>query len=168
MRLTKLYKKFIQKYIDALTREKSNSIKKQYLEYSNNIGTIFGNIYFHYKDVPKETEYERSIVERAKLKRQRLDDIKEKEKHINNDLFTYYFNYSSPNNMHSRFGNVKGEINENQVYLIKAALTKLKNIAKNVPKDKRFKIEENEKIIYIVKRILELNNENHLGKGLKI
>ena len=70
--------------------------------------------------------------------------------------------------MHSRFGNVKGEINENQVYLIKAALTKLKNIAKNVPKDKRFKIEENEKIIYIVKRILELNNENHLGKGLKI
>ena len=33
MRITKLYKKFIQKYIDALTREKSNSIKKQYLEY---------------------------------------------------------------------------------------------------------------------------------------
>ena len=134
----------------------------------NNISTIFGNIYFHYKDVPKGTEYERSIAERAKLKRQRLHDIKEKEKHINNDLFNYYFNYSSPNNMHSRFGDVKGEINENQIYLIKEALTKSKNVVKNVPKDKRFKIEENEKIIYIVKRILELNNENHLGKGLKI
>ena len=159
----------MQKDVDALTGEKSNNIKKHnILNILNNVGAIFVNIYFHYKDVPKETEYERSIVERAKLKRQRLDDIKEKEKHINNDLFTYYFNYSSPNNMHSRFGDVKGEINENQVYLIKAALTKLKNIAKNVPKDKRFKIEENEKIIYIVKRILELNNENHLGKGLKI
>ena len=159
----------MQKDVDALTGEKSNNIKKHnILNILNNVGAIFVNIYFHYKDVPKETEYERSIVERAKLKRQRLDDIKEKEKHINNDLFTYYFNYSSPNNMHSRFGDVKGEMNENQVYLIKAALTKLKNIAKNVPKDKRFKIEENEKIIYIVKRILELNNENHLGKGLKI
>ena len=35
----------------------------------------------------------------------------------------------------------------------------MKNIVKNVSKDKVFKIEENEKIIDIVERILELNNE---------
>ena len=37
-----------------------------------------------------------------------------------------------------------------------------------MPKDKAFRIDENWKIIDIVERILELNNENQLGKGLKI
>ena len=37
-----------------------------------------------------------------------------------------------------------------------------------MPKDKSFKIEENEKIIDIVERILELNSEKQLGLGLKI
>ena len=70
--------------------------------------------------------------------------------------------------MCSKLGNAKGEINKDQVYLIKKALTKIKNIVKNVPNDRRFKIEENEKIIDIVQRILKLNNENQLGAGLKI
>ena len=61
----------MQKDVDALTGEKSNNIKKHnILNILNNVGAIFVNIYFHYKDVPKETEYERSIVERAKLRRQ--------------------------------------------------------------------------------------------------
>ena len=37
-----------------------------------------------------------------------------------------------------------------------------------MPKDKTFKIEQNEKIIDIVKRILELNNKIQSGQGLKI
>ena len=37
-----------------------------------------------------------------------------------------------------------------------------------MPKDKAFRIDENWKIIDIVERILELNNENQLGEGLKI
>ena len=69
--------------------------------------------------------------------------------------------------MYSILGNVKGEINKDQVYLIKKALTKIKNIVKNVLEDIRFKIEENGKIIDIVEIILELNNENQLGEGLK-
>ena len=60
------------------------------------------------------------------------------------------------------------ETNKNQVYSVNEKLNKLKNIAKNVPKDKAFKIEENEKIIDIVQTILELNRENQLGLGLKI
>ena len=46
----------------------------------NDVGLIFGNIYFHYKDMPIETEYERSIAHRAKLKSQRLDEVKKKKK----------------------------------------------------------------------------------------
>ena len=37
-----------------------------------------------------------------------------------------------------------------------------------MPKDKIFKIEENEKIIDIVEKILELNREKQLWLGLKI
>ena len=60
-------------------------------------------------------------------------------------------------------GDAKGDVNKNQVYLIEKALTKIKNIVRNVPKDKTFEIKENEKIIDIVEKILELNNENQLG-----
>ena len=41
----------------------------------------------------------------------------------------------------------------------------MKNTVKNVPKDKVSKVEENEKTIDIVERILELNSENQLGLG---
>ena len=60
------------------------------------------------------------------------------------------------------------ETNKNRVNLIHKKLTKLKNIVKNAPKDKTFKIEENEKIIDIVERIFELNSKNQLGLGLNI
>ena len=49
------------------------------------------------------------------------------------------------------------------VELINKKLTTLKNIFKNVPKYEAFKVEENEKIIDIVERILELNSEKQLG-----
>ena len=47
-------------------------------------------------------------------------------------------------------------------------LNNMKKIIKNVPENKTFKIEENQKIIDIVERILELNSKNQLGLGLKI
>ena len=37
-----------------------------------------------------------------------------------------------------------------------------------MPKDNKLKTKENEKISDVVERILELNNENQLGEGLKI
>ena len=70
--------------------------------------------------------------------------------------------------MLSRLSNVRSEMNENQVYSINKTLTKIKNIVKNVPKDDSLKTEENEKIIDIVKRILEYDSENQLGLGPKI
>ena len=44
----------------------------------------------------------------------------------------------------------------------------MKNIVENVLKDDLLKTAENEKIIDIVERILELNSENQLGPGLKL
>ena len=70
--------------------------------------------------------------------------------------------------MLNRLSDAKGDVNENQLYLINKSLTKMKNIIRKVPENKRFKIEENEKIIEIAERILELNSENQLGLGLKI
>ena len=60
------------------------------------------------------------------------------------------------------------EINKNRVNSINEKLTEIKNIVKKVPKDDKLKTEENEKIIDIAERILELNSENQLGLGLKI
>ena len=94
--------------------------------------------------------------------------VTEKGKKTNNELFSYYFNCSSPSNMLSRLSNARGEISEQQVYSINKTLSKIKNIVKNVRKDDPLKTEENEKIIDIVERILELNSENQLGLGLNI
>ena len=60
------------------------------------------------------------------------------------------------------------EKNKNLVESINKKLTKMKNIVKNVPKDEVSRVEENEKIIDIVEKILELNCKKQLGKGLKI
>ena len=81
-----------------------------------------------------KTEYEKIIAERAKLRRQRLDEVKKREENINNKMFNYDFKYSSPSNIVSRLSNAKGELNKKQVYFINKQLTKIKNIVKNVPK----------------------------------
>ena len=94
--------------------------------------------------------------------------VTEKEKKTNNELFSYYLNCSSPSNMLSRLSSARGEISEEQVYSINKTLRKIKNIVKNVRKDDPLKTEENEKIIDIVEKILELNSENQLGLGLNI
>ena len=58
---------------------------------------------------------------------------------------------------------------DDQVYSIKEVLNKLKEAIKNVPQNKKNNIEENQKIINIVERILYFNEvEQHEGSGLKI
>ena len=77
--MKRLYNKLIQKDTDTLKREKSNKFQKyNVLIILENVGSVFTGAYFHYKNVPKETMFERSIAERAKL-RDRLDEIKRTE-----------------------------------------------------------------------------------------
>ena len=94
--------------------------------------------------------------------------MNKKKENINNELFKEYFDYSNPETMIKRLKDADDEKNKNIVKSINKNLNKMKKIIKNVPEDKTFKIEENEKIIDIVERILELNSEKQLGLGLKI
>ena len=64
---------------------------ENFLNILKNIGSIFTGASLHYKNVPKETMFERSIAERTKLRKGRFDEIKRKEQKINNELFKVYF-----------------------------------------------------------------------------
>ena len=101
----KLYNKLIQKDIDALQREKSNSnTKYNILEILENIGAIFTGTYLHYKEVPRKIIVERNISEKVKLRRTRIAEIEEEEKNIGNKLFKeYFFNYRNPSDMYKNY-----------------------------------------------------------------
>ena len=96
----------------------------------------------HYKEVPKETMSERSIVERLKLRKERLTEIKRKEENINNQLFNYYFSvYRNPSSMYEKLSEAKNaEINQDKVDLIKKVLSKLQKVVDYAPKDNPLKI----------------------------
>ena len=96
--------------------------------------------------------------------------LKGKEQNINNEFFkTYFTDYQSPSSMYKKLREPENtEINKTGADLIKKVLTKLKRIILNTPKDDAAKIEENEKIIDVVERILELNNKIQSGQELEI
>ena len=158
----RLYKELIQKDLDALEREKSNSNKKNnILKILGNINAIFTGTYLHYGKLPKKTKFERSIADRIKSRKERLDIIKKNKEHIKNELFKEYFDHSNPDTMIKKLKDAGDEKNKNMVKSINKDLNKKKKIIKNVPKNNTFNIEKNEKIIYIVERILELNSKNN-------
>ena len=70
--------------------------------------------------------------------------------------------------MYKKLSETEGAVNQVWVDSVKRILSKLQRIINYTPKDNAFKIEENEKIIDIVERILYFNQLNHSGKGLKI
>ena len=109
----KLYNELIQKDIDTLEIEKGDGFEKyNILNILENSGSIFTGAYLHYKNVSEEVMFERSIAERTKLRRQRLDEIKRKEQNINNELFKKYFtDYQSPNNIYKKLSETEGAVN---------------------------------------------------------
>ena len=115
-----MYKELIQKDIDALEREKSNSIKiYNILKFLENIGAIFTGTYLHYGEVPKKTIAGRSIAESVKLRRRRIAKIEEEEKNINYKLFT---NYRNSSDMYKKLRAAEGKRNEDQLYVIKKSV----------------------------------------------
>ena len=52
----------------------------------------------HYGKLPKETKFEKSIADRIKSRKERLDIINKNKENINNELFKEYFDYSNPRN----------------------------------------------------------------------
>ena len=76
--------------------------------------------------------------------------------------------YQSPSDMYKKLRKTEGKKNKDQVYLIKEMLNTMKEAIKNVSENKKLEIEENEKIINFVERILYFNQLDQSGKGLKI
>ena len=92
-----------------------------------------------------------------------MDIIRKKKENLNNEFFNHYFDYLNPAIMFKRLRDANDDKNKDLVKSINKKLTKLKNIVKKVAK-----VEQNEKIIDIVERSLDLDSENQSGKGLKI
>ena len=116
-----------------------------------------------------EGKPEESIAKRVRLRREKITEIEEEEENRNNKLFREYFTiYQSPSHMYKKLCKTEGERNEDQVYLIKEVLNRMKKTIKNVSENKTFKVEENEKIINVVDCILHFNQLEQSGQGLKI
>ena len=75
----------------------------------------------------------------------------------------YFTNYRSPSDMYKELRKTEGTRNENW-----EVLNRMKKVIKKVSENRKFMIEENEKIIDIVERILYFNGLDQSGKGLKI
>ena len=71
----------------------------------------------------------------------------------------YLTDYQSLSNVYKKLSKAKGAVNKFQVDSIEKVLSKLKRIIEYAPKDDAFKIEENEKIIYIAEKIIEFNKK---------
>ena len=83
-------------------------------------------------------------------------------------LKKYFTNYRSPSDMYKKLCETEETRNENRVYLIKEVLNRMKKVIKNVPENKKFMIEESEKIMDIVECIFYFNQLDQSGQGLKI
>ena len=70
--------------------------------------------------------------------------------------------------MYKKLRAAEGKENEDQLYVIKKVLNKMKKTIKKVSEDRKFMIEEDEKIISVVELILCLNQLDQSGQGLKI
>ena len=70
--------------------------------------------------------------------------------------------------MYKKLHETEGKKNEDQVYLIKKVLNRMKKTIEKVPEDRKSMIEENEKMINIVEHILYFNQLEQQGSGLKI
>ena len=115
------------------------------------------------------SELEESIVERTKLRRQRSDEIANKEKMIDPKLFREYFEYLSPSDMYKNLNKtISSEENKAQVNAIKDKLANLMEAVKRSPTSDAKKIENRNNMLKIVERILEFNQLNQSGQGLKI
>ena len=77
---------------------------------------------------------EKNIANSVKLRRRRRTaEIEEEQKNINYRLLNDYFtNYQSPSDMYRKLHTTEGKINEDQVYVIKKVLNKMKKAIEKV------------------------------------
>ena len=84
---------------------------------------------------------ERNISEKVKLRRRRIAEIKKEEKNIDYKLFKEHFTYyRNLSDMYEKLRMTEGEKNEDQVYVIKKVLDKIKKSLKMCLKIKNLRL----------------------------
>ena len=161
----------ITKLKNATGKDKNK--RNNILNILENLRSDFTGVYFHYKGVPlkleSESESEVSIAERTKLKKQRFDEIANKEKKIDPKLFREYFKYSSPSHMYKNLSEtIDSEENEVQVNATKNNLANLMELIKDSSTSDANEIINVNNMQEIIKNILEFNKLNQSEKGFKI
>ena len=129
-----LYNSLTKPDVGTLMKSTSRGKNKRVkiLNVLNNLeSSVFDGVYLHYSDKPSESE--ESIAERTNLRKQRFDEIAEKEKMISSELLEKYFGYSSPSNIYKALNEtIILEENKAQVNRIKR-LANLMRYSKEVP-----------------------------------
>ena len=120
----------------------------------------FLKTYLQYGKLPKETEFERSIADRVKLRKQKLDIINKNKEKINNELFKEYFNYSNPDTMNRILKDAGDEKNKNMVESINKKLNKMKMCLKI----KNLRLKRIKKQLILLKGFLSLIEKNNQGQ----
>ena len=94
--------------------------------------------------------------------------VNKQEASINKELFQNHFSFQTPSTLLKKLNKTNDkEKNRLLVSVINSGLRDLKEEINKMPKEER-KIEKPDKIVKIVKRILNFNKQNQKGKGLKI
>ena len=87
---------------------------------------------------------------------------------ISYDFFENYFNFAAPTTLAKKLYETKNKKENNElVELIKVKWTNLKDDIEKIPK-KEIENENPDKILKIVKAIIEFKKQNKSGKGLRI
>ena len=130
-----------------------------------------GNV-FKIKEEKSEEESEDESEEESEEERVQefIEYIENEPKGINYDLFKDYFKFVVPSALVKKLYEIKSKKKKNKlVNVIKSGLSDLKGRIKEMSEDeKKKKNEQPAKIIKIVEEMLEFNEQNQSGKGLKI
>ena len=94
--------------------------------------------------------------------------VNKQETNINKELFKNHFSFQTPSALLKELYKTNNKEKNNKVVnVINSGLKDLKEKIKKMSVDEK-KIEKPNKIVKIVKKILNLNKQNQKGKGLKI
>ena len=97
-----------------------------------------------------------------------IKQITDEEKDINNEIFKKYFKVQRPSDMLMFLNkNNDTEMKNQLVNLINSGLKDLKGEIKKMSKEEK-EIEKPDKIVNIVEKILQFNEQNQQGEGIKI
>ena len=100
-----MYDELIPEDIDALTEQPNNDSRKYISQTLSTMQVQYLLALIYITKTCLKKVFERSIAERNKLRKRRINEIKRKKQSVNNKLFKEYFtNFQSPSDMYKKLG----------------------------------------------------------------